>query len=340
MGDLERKADAVFEGGGITGIALVGALQGFEEAGFHWQNVAGTSAGAITAALVAVGYSATELKEIMDTQVDFPKLLDAAGIGKLWVLGPWLSFLVTKGMYQGDYFLNLMRKLIAEKKGKQRVTFADLIMDKVPGDSEEDYQKKYRHKLQVVASDISRNEMLCLPQDIDKLGLGGLDDLEVALAVRMSMSIPFLFKPVIMRERGKQHWIVDGGMLRNFPIDLFDSPAGQKPPWPTFGFLLCEGPHDEHIRDPISWARAMVNTMITAHDRKALERADKHRIVKIPVGKYSANNFELEAKDRAWLYNSGYQAARQFLDGPPPWDFNEYVARQLECCVSKETARR
>jgi len=339
MANVEPRADAVFEGGGVTGIALVGAVQAFEEAGFQWQNVAGTSAGSITAALLAVGYSAAELKEIMDTRVDFPDLMDATRIGGLWLVGPWLSLLISRGMYRGDYFLKRMRDLIAEKKGKQRVTFADLIMDKVPGDSQEDYEKKYRHKLQVVASDISRNEMLLLPRDIGKLGRR-LDNLEVALAVRMSMSIPFFFKPVVMRESGKEHWIVDGGMLRNFPIDLFDSPAGQKPPWPTFGFLLCEEPREEHIGGLISMARAMVNTMTTAHDREALERADKRRIVRIPVGNYNANNFKLDANDRAWLYNSGYQAARQFLDGPPPWDFDEYVARRLECCMSKETARR
>ena len=65
-----QLGDAVFEGGGVKGIALAGALHAFEEADFRWQNLAGTSAGAITAALVAVGYSATEIKGIMDSRVD------------------------------------------------------------------------------------------------------------------------------------------------------------------------------------------------------------------------------------------------------------------------------
>jgi NTE family protein len=50
----------VFEGGGVKGIAFVGALQAFEDAGFHWQNVAGTSAGAVASALIAAGYSAAK----------------------------------------------------------------------------------------------------------------------------------------------------------------------------------------------------------------------------------------------------------------------------------------
>lgn len=330
-----HKADAVFEGGGVKGIALVGALQAFEEEGFQWQNVAGASAGAITAALVAAGYTAAELKKVMDDRVDFSKFMDTAGIGKLPVLGPWLSLLVTKGMYQGDYFLGLMRDLLAEKKGKERVTFADLIAPKEPGDSEEDYEQKYKYKLRVVASDISRNEILDLPQDMTRLARKP-DLLEVALAVRMSMSIPFFFRPVTVPEGGdspSKHWIVDGGILSNFPIDIFDSPAGQAPPWPTFGFLLWEPgsdkPRYERIGGLLSMTSAMVRTMSTAHDRKALAEADASRIVKIPTGKYTTTDFNIGAKDRDWLYNSGYEAARQFLHGPRPWKFEDYVAQRI-----------
>ena len=185
-----RQADAVFEGGGVKGIGLVGALQAFEEAEFRRKNVAGTSAGAITAALVAIGYTAGEVKEIMDNRVDFRKFMDTSGMAKLPVLGPWLSLIFKRGMYQGDYFLNLMRQLLKEKSGKNRVCFRDLIVPKESDDSEEDYQRKYKYKLQVVASDISGNRMLTLPHGIAQLG-GDPDDLEVALAVRMSMGIPY-----------------------------------------------------------------------------------------------------------------------------------------------------
>jgi len=331
-----RKADAVFEGGGVKGIALVGALQAFEEDGFRWQNVAGTSAGGIVAALLAVGYSAAELKQVMGERVEFSKLMDTAGIGKLPIVGPWLSLLVSRGMYQGDYFLELMRQLIAEKTGSSRLTFGDLTLPKEPSDSDDDYQTKYRYKLGVVASNISRNEMLVLPQDVAALDLDP-DGLEVALVVRMTMSIPYFFKPVILAEGNKpqnKHWIVDGGLLSNFPISLFDSPPGQTPCWPTFGFLLwepgSEKPRHERIRGLVSMTRAMVRTMSTAHDRKALREADSRRIVKIPTGRYASTDFDLTRQDRDWLYQSGYEAAREFLHGPEPWDFEDYVAQRLQ----------
>ncbi len=331
-----QRADAVFEGGGVKGIALVGALRAFEEDGFKWQNLAGTSAGGITAALLAVGYDAQELKRVMDERVEFRRFMDTRGVGKLPIAGPWLSLLFRKGMYEGDYFLGLMRQLIAEKTGKPRLAFGDLTLPREAGDSLEDYQTKYRYKLRLVASDISRNEMVILPQDVAGFGQDP-DDLEVALAVRMTMSIPFFFKPVIMDEGNdprKKHWIVDGGMLSNFPINLFDSPAGQTPAWPTLGFLLwepgSEKPRNESIRGLVSLTRALVRTMSTAHDRKALKEADSRRIVKIPTGRFAATDFDLSDEDRDWLYQSGYAAARQFLHGPHPWKFEDYVAQRLQ----------
>lgn len=67
MREQKRRLDGVFEGGGVKGIALVGALEEIEQAGYHFVNVAGTSAGAIVATLVAAGYSAAELKPIILT---------------------------------------------------------------------------------------------------------------------------------------------------------------------------------------------------------------------------------------------------------------------------------
>jgi NTE family protein len=326
-----QKADAVFEGGGVKGIGLVGALKAFEEVGFEWQNVAGTSIGSIIATLLAVGYDATELREIMTTQVNFRDFMDTAGIGKLPVVGPWLSLLFHQGMYKGDAALNLMRRLIAEKTGKERFTFADLIMPKDPSDSHEDYEKRYKYKLAVIGSDISGGTLFTLPYDVARLGYDP-DELEVALAVRMSIGFPFFFRPVKLAEMGnrrKKHWIVDGGMLSNFPIWLFDAPSGQPPTWPTIGFLLTGlGPEvieQRPIRGLVSMLEAIFRTMTIAHDRKALEETDKQRIVTVPTRHINALDFDLSDADRDWLYNSGYEAAKRFLDA---WTFDDYVTQR------------
>ena len=67
MSQAEPRVDAVFEGGGVKGIALVGAAAVVEAAGYRFNNLAGTSAGAIVAALLGAGYTAAELQSILDS---------------------------------------------------------------------------------------------------------------------------------------------------------------------------------------------------------------------------------------------------------------------------------
>ncbi len=71
------QANGVFEGGGVKGIGLVGALQRAEEYGVEFVAVGGTSAGSIVAALYAAGYTAAEMKTIL-MELDFTDLLDPA----------------------------------------------------------------------------------------------------------------------------------------------------------------------------------------------------------------------------------------------------------------------
>ena len=67
---MVKECDAVFEGGGIRGVGYVGAIAEFERQGYKFRNVAGSSAGAIIASLVAAGYTAEEMREEM-AKVDF-----------------------------------------------------------------------------------------------------------------------------------------------------------------------------------------------------------------------------------------------------------------------------
>src|SRR5215208_4324135 len=111
----------VFEGGGVKGIAYGGALEVLEHSQITPQieRVAGTSAGAITATMVSLGYTASEFIEIM-MNLDFSKLEDGSDIG-----GP-VRLIEHYGWFKGDYFLNLMQNYIEQKAGSARATFGDL----------------------------------------------------------------------------------------------------------------------------------------------------------------------------------------------------------------------
>lgn len=177
------RADAVFEGGGVKGIGLVGAVAVAEEKGYEFVNVAGTSAGAIVAALLAAGYHGPELKEVMQ-ELDYNKFKDTSAVDRVPVVGPIISLGLEKGIYEGKFCEEWLRALL-RKKGVE--TFGDLIIE---GYKEEE---RYRFRLRVIASDISLGKILALPQDIADYGIRP-EDLNVAAAVRMSMSIPFFYE--------------------------------------------------------------------------------------------------------------------------------------------------
>jgi len=328
MAATELHADLVFEGGGVKGIGLAGALATLEERGYRPQNVAGTSAGAISAALLAAGYTAAELKEII-LELDYRAFQDKGWEDKVPLVERSLSMLLDLGLYEGNYFLEWIRERL-EAKGVR--TFADLIHPEFADDP------RFRSKLQVIASDVSTRELLVLPRDARKLGIDP-DELDVALAVRMSMSIPVFFEPVRIEnpETGRTHVIVDGGMLSNYPVWLFDCADDEPPQWPTFGMLLVEPEPSVPIgarlprarmegKGPgavVDYVKALAQTMMEAHDRMYVEQASYARTIPIPTLGVGTTEFDLSTERALALFDSGRSAAEKFLG---TWDFDAYVA--------------
>jgi len=310
------KADAIFEGGGVKGIALAGALAAAEERGYHWVNVAGTSAGAIIAALVAAGYRAVEIKEVL-RELDYRRFKDSSPLDRVPLVGPLLSLILEKGLYEGEFLERWLRDLLRQKGVK---TFGDIIMEEYRNDP------RYRFKLRVITSDITRGRMLVLPQDITEYGMRP-EDLEVARAVRMSMSIPFFYEPVklVNRRTRAASYLVDGGLLSNFPVWLFDIDDA-KPEWPTFGFKLVEPGERKprQIRGPISLLTALFATMMEAHDARHIKEQHFVRTIDIPTLDVSTTEFDISREKSEALCQSGRQAAERFFTA---WDFADYVAK-------------
>ena len=339
MNATDSYADLVFEGGGVKGIGLAGALATLEEREYRPQNIAGTSAGAITAALLAAGYTAAELREIIIT-LDYRQFQDRAWEDKVPLVERSLSLLLDLGLYEGDRFLEWIRERL-EAKGVR--TFADLVHEEYADDP------RYRSRLQVIASDVTSHELLVLPRDATKLGIEP-DTLDVALAVRMSMSIPVFFEPVRIEnpQTGQTHVVVDGGMLSNYPVWLFDCEDGDVPEWPTFGLLLVEPKPQTPIgarlpkprmtgRGPgavIDYVKALAQTMMEAHDRLYVEQANYARTIAIPTLGVGTTEFDLSRERAIALYDSGRWAAERFLDR---WDFDAYLA---EFRTGKRHSRR
>ncbi|WP_368895707.1 patatin-like phospholipase family protein [Priestia megaterium] len=303
------KADAVFEGGGVRGIAFTGAIEAMEESNVEWQRLAGTSAGALIAALLASGYKSGEIRRELQN-MDYAKFRGKTIINRIPLIGNLIELMVHLGFYKNDYLEKWVYGLLREKGIE---TFADLPAD----------------KLKIIASDISNGQMLVLPDDLPRYGMQP-SDMKISQAVMMSASIPFFFRPVIWKSKGfKRSYIVDGALLSNFPIWLFDT---EHPRFPTFGFRFVKEEIDTAaiIPTPVHLFKSMFTTMLQAHDLRYLNAETKERTVQIPTGMITATDFALKEEEIEFLYESGYISAKRFLE---KWDFEQHkmnrTGRQL-----------
>ena len=130
MNAIDTHADLVFEGGGVKGIGLAGALATLEEREYGPQNIAGTSAGAITAALLAAGYTAEELRDII-VSLDYRQFQDRAWEDKVPLVERSLSLLLDLGLFEGDRFLAWIGERLSAKGVH---TFADLVQEEFADD--------------------------------------------------------------------------------------------------------------------------------------------------------------------------------------------------------------
>jgi NTE family protein len=200
----------VFEGGGVKGVAYGGAFEVLEQAQITPQikSVAGTSAGAITATMMSLNYSAAEFIDIM-MSIDFEKFEDGSDLE-----GP-IRLFEHYGWYKGDYFLHLMESYVEEKTkigenpGDGRATFRDLV---------EKYKDLNFKRLYLFGTNLSQ-------QAVQKFSYETTPDIAVADAVRISMSIPFFFEARYYEQNGQNDIYCDGGVLNNYPIDTFDPPS-------------------------------------------------------------------------------------------------------------------
>lgn len=342
-------ADLVLEGGGVKGIGLVGAVLVLSEAGYTFRRVAGTSAGAIAAVLIAsigkAGKDMTSLKTYMDS-LKFERFMQmgrvAHWIQDIGAIGKGIvdtsALMRRMGIYSGDYLAEWLEPILTDDLGVR--TFADLKI--LPADdprTEDDpgmsLPPERQYRVVVHASDITRAELARLPWDYNYYGLIR-DDEQVVQAVRASMSIPFFFEPVTVQANpadveipapggtsisqhypgGSVTW-VDGGMLANFPIDAFDRIDGLAPRWPTIGIKLSalgtEMPKDVACHDTSREAWRCLQTMMNEWDRYHVEQTTAARTIFVDNMGLSATQFELTSEQKDQLFLSGVRAATKFL---------------------------
>jgi len=202
----------VFEGAGIRGIAYSGVIKELEGRGIMGgiQKVGGTSAGAITAMMVSLGYNSDEIYRII-SETKFQKFND----GEMMFAGGIYRLCHRFGWYRGDAFNLWLEKLIAAKTGNSDITFKELVL-------------RGSKQLYVTGTCLNRQKLVVFSAET-------YPNMKIKDAVRISMSVPLYFEAVFIDGDGKVYKnlkqqkgldiVVDGGITGNFPIFLFDSIA-------------------------------------------------------------------------------------------------------------------
>ena len=339
----QLRADLALEGGGVKGIGLAGAVLVLDEAGYAFPRVAGTSAGAIAACLIASISKAGKPIPAMRTylgQLEFAKFMPESALhrwfdhqgGALEMIGDAAILTHRIGLYTGDYLAEWLQPIL---DGLGVRTFADLKITQSddPGMS---LPPNKRYRLLVHTSDLTRGELVQLPWDYGYYGLPA-DQEEVVRAVRASMSIPFFFEPVMVEANAtevdvampdgrviKQHYDAgsvtwtDGGMLRNFPIGAFDRVDGQPARWPTIGVKLSSlqtnfGP-TQASGTALSVAVRALHTMMNEWDRYNIEETTAARTIFVPNAGLTATQFDLTTDQQNELFINGVRSATQFVN--------------------------
>jgi NTE family protein len=310
----------VFEGAGIRGIAYSGVISELEQKGTleGVERVGGTSAGAITAMLVCLGYTSTEITSIVH-HTPFKKFNQGRFLfpGGIYRMGHYY------GWYHGERVEKWLSGLIKAKTGKADISFAEL------------HQRGYK-ALYITGTCLNRQRLVVFSHET-------YPHMSVRDAVRISMSIPLYFEPLFLDPTGNvvKHpkntsgldIMMDGGFTANFPIRIFDSTRYLNAALPnayavnpyTIGFRIDS---DEQISSdktggglaplPVSgfneYLKAFYTFIIENLNRQTLSSADWERTVSISDGDISPRIRKLSKEQVTRLVNYGAIATRSFLD--------------------------
>jgi len=292
----------VLEGGGVKGIAYAGAIKALHEKGAlkDIKAISGASAGAIASLALACGYHVFEFQKLI-TEMNFSYFRDDS-IGMVRDL----YRLFTKyGIYKGDVLTSFIVSILEDVGLDEKTTFKDLQYLAANVKSERVYRELF-----VTATNISKKRLEVFSAYTTPL-------MPVAMAVRMSSNIP-LFWPAI--EWGGDLY-VDGGMLCNYPMFVFDQGinGSRKPSPDTFGLGLGnknDVPDPEttcppEIKSLTGYITVLLDLLIDKSNEQHVKQLDWGRTIYIPTGTVSAMDFGLSDTVIQELQDNGYKAVME-----------------------------
>lgn len=329
-----KYKNLVFEGGGVLGIAYLGVLEFLYNQGIlqNIKRTAGASSGAITACITSFSLPFNEMKQMADTldYKNIPQKSDDNDLKEIPIvvkreiekifgdIDCLYRLIKNYGWYSSEYFYEWIQEQIASQFNSSK---------KLPPYTFEDFKNSSIHKRQrsfldlyIIGTDISTNSSRIFCYETTP-------NMEVAKAVRISMSIPLFFESIEVNvgktnENPLPHIFSDGGVMRNYPINLFDSNfftdmivdgANVQ----TLGARFISKPKYEEINNLLEYIENLFKSyMKVQQDIYNHSLKDKLRSIEIDTKNISFTDFDISPNDEKYnfLYNQGYKAAKKYFE--------------------------
>lgn len=347
---IPQIKNLVLQGGGVKGLAYIGALEELEDYDIELSKidkVAGTSAGAITALLISLGYSMDELREEISNLdlnkftdnknsiaiSDFKKFVEKLStLNKLNILSKFFImpgivlsqearelykafFGEGHGLFEGEEFRKWLEEKIKTKIKKitgeeiEHLTFEEL------------HQLKEKYKgikdVFVIGSNLSKKKA-------ETFSYRHTPKMIIADAVRISMAIPFFFKAHKKYIKKNNERVcesadlyVDGGVMQNYPISIFDNKRTKN--MQTLGLRLIPTPSTKPINsstDNSLSGSSVYFTQLASLFLNIQERFyenDSERTVIINTRGISTTDFDLKNDDRDLLIFAGKEGVKNYM---------------------------
>ncbi len=319
-----QPRNLVFEGGGIRGLAYSGALIALEKENKlrHVQRVGGTSIGALAAGLYAVGFTPKEIRDLV-LHTSLTKVQQAP-----WIVGIPFRFSNYYGLFKADRLERWIGQCIAQKTGDATITLEEL-----------DHRSDSTHlpDLYVTGTNLTQQKAIIFSAETTP-------HVPVKTAIRISLTIPFYFKPVFMNDSLEVvenpsttedlNVMVDGGIVANYPIHLFDSTQyspddqwaseGNHNPY-TLGLRVerhrqhkydrqQKGLAPYHIKDVTTFTKSFYSILYKNLNRTYMHPKDWSRSIAIDIGEVGPMIRDLATSKKKFLIKRGKEAVYQFFN--------------------------
>ena len=193
------KVGVAFAGGGLKGVAYVGALKAFEELGIKLDYISGTSSGSMVSALYAIGCTCNEIREII-----YESYKGITKIQKRPIIASVGTYLTKKqlklqGLISGERVENLIQDAAVQKN------YQNMCDIKIP--------------LAIATVDtISTKECIFMSKNynLQNDNIDYIYDISIGKAVRSSMAFPGIFTT----SKFDKYNFIDGGTKDNLPVKV------------------------------------------------------------------------------------------------------------------------